>query len=531
LTTPTAPSGVPALSHRQILAILSGLILGMLLAALDQTIVATALPRIVGDLHGLAHIAWVTTAYLLASTVTTPLWGKLGDLFGRKYLFQGAIVLFLIGSALSGAAHSMMQLIVFRAVQGLGAGGLMVLAQASIADVVPPRERGKYQGYFGAVFGASSVLGPLLGGYITDNWSWRWIFYVNVPIGIVALVVTTIVLPNTIAKARPAIDYLGFVILAGAISCLVLFTTWGGGQYAWGSPVILALIAATIVLTAIFLAVERRAAEPIIPLRLFRNHTFDLASGVSFIVGLGMFGAIIYLPLFLQLVSGASATNSGLLMLPLMAGLLVASMASGQVITRTGRYKIFPIAGTAIATVGMVLFSTMDATTSRGLASAYMVVLGVGLGLVMQVMVLVTQNSVDRADLGSATATVSFFRSVGGSVGVSVFGAIFTSGLATNLAHDLPAKVAAALAETGGGSLQVVATLPPAQQLAYKTAFADALTTVFTYAAPIMAVAFLLAWLLKEVPLAGRRHTAPDTARELTAASAPGTAEPDAATS
>jgi EmrB/QacA subfamily drug resistance transporter len=345
----TEPAVQPARSHRQILFIFSGLILGMLLAALDQTIVATALPTIVGELGGLEHLSWVVTAYLLAATVSTPLYGKLGDLYGRKRIFQLAIVVFLVGSVLAGMSRSMAELIGFRALQGLGGGGLMVIAQAIIADVVTPRERGRYQGYFGAVFGGAMVAGPLAGGFFTDHFTWRWVFYINLPLGLAALAVTSVALRGRSATVRHQVDYLGASLLAGAVTCLVLLATWGGSQYPWSSPLIIGLGVAAVALLAVFVPVERRAAEPVVPLELFRNPTFGVASAVSLIIGFAMFGVISFLPLFLQLVGGASATNSGLLLLPLMLGLLSASMASGQVITRTGRYKAFPVLGTAVA--------------------------------------------------------------------------------------------------------------------------------------------------------------------------------------
>jgi EmrB/QacA subfamily drug resistance transporter len=484
--------------RREVMLVFGALMLAVLLAALDATIVATALPTITAELGGLNQLSWVVTGYLLASTISTPLYGKLGDLYGRKRVFQAAIVIFLIGSALCGQAQGMGELIAFRTVQGLGGGGLIVLAQAIIGDVVSPRDRGRYQGVFGAVFGLSSVAGPLIGGFLVDNASWRWIFYVNLPIGILALAVIAVALrvPDTRREAR--IDLPGTILLSLAAGCFVLATSLGGQTYDSGSWQIVGLGVITVVATALLIPVERRAAEPVLPLGLFSSRVFTIAGAMGFIVGFALFGATTYLPIFLQIVNGASPTRSGLELLPLMLGLLITSIGSGQVIARWGHYRPFPIAGTAIMAVGFWRLSTMGPSTSALERSLDMLVLGLGLGLVMQVLVLAVQNDVDYQDLGVATSGTTFFRSIGGCFGVAICGAIFSHRLGDELSGiaGLPRALA-----SGSVTADQVAQLPAGVREAFVAAYADALTAIFLVCAPIAALAFVLAWLLPEKPL------------------------------
>jgi EmrB/QacA subfamily drug resistance transporter len=494
--------------RQRVRVIFSALLLVLLLASLDQTIVSTALPTIVADLGGIDHLSWVVTSYLLASTIAGPLYGKLGDLYGRKIVLQTAIVIFLIGSALCGLAQNMTELIAFRAVQGLGGGGLIVTTIAVVGDVIAPSERGRYQGFFGAVFGVSTVIGPLLGGFFVDNLSWHWIFYVNIPIGAVALAVIGVAFHARADHVRHAIDYLGAVLLAGGLSAIVLFTSLGGTTYPWGSAESIALLGGGIVLLALFVPVEARAEEPILPLELFRNRVFTVTSLVGFIVGLALFGSVTYMPLYLQIVRGHSPTVSGLLMTPMMAGVLVSSITSGQLITRFGRYKPFPIFGTAVMTVGVFLLSRLQVDTPAWESSLFMLVVGLGIGSVMQVLVLAAQNSVPYRLLGVATSGSVLFRQIGGSMGVALFGAIFANRLHANLARELPPGV------TPPTAVNPVAVkhLPPEVHAGYVTAVTDSLRPVFLAASGISLLAFLLTWLLKEQPL--RKSVQPDAAAE-----------------
>ena len=509
--TDGAAAAVPAteagptfdLTHRQILLVFSGLMLGMFLAALDQTIVATALPTIVNDLHGLNHISWVVTAYLLTSTVSTPLYGKLSDQLGRKGIFQFAIVVFLVGSVLSGLSQNMGELIAFRGIQGLGAGGLMAMAFTIIADVVSPRERGRYQGYFGATFALASIAGPLLGGVFTEQLSWRWIFYINVPIGIVALVVTSVVLKLPFRRQAHNIDYFGAVLLIFGISATLLVTVWGGTQYAWSSPVILSLSVVAAILIAVFIVWEHHASEPILPPSLFHIGVFRVTASVSFLLAMVMFGAIIYLPLYLQLVDGVSPTISGLLLVPLMLGLLATSILSGQVVSRTGRYKVFPIVGSLLMVLGMYLLSNLGLHTSHLVMSAYVIVLGAGMGMTMQIMVLATQNAVEGRLIGTATAAVTFFRSLGGAFGTSLFGAIFIAGLTHWIPILLPGAVSKNLHVNQSFSMSPAQlhAFPPQIQHGILDSFVRSLHTVFLVGVPLAAVTFVLTLFLKEIRL------------------------------
>jgi EmrB/QacA subfamily drug resistance transporter len=497
----TATAGPGEAPTTRIAPIFGALMLVLLIASLDQTIVSTALPTIAGDLGGASKLAWVVTAYMLASTITTPLSGKLGDLYGRKVVLQTALAVFLLGSVLCGLSQNMTELILFRAIQGLGGGGLMVTTQAAIGDVVPARDRGRYSGLMGGVFGISTVIGPLLGGFFVDNLSWRWIFYINVPIGVIAFAVIAAVFSTRSSRTRHDIDYAGIALLAAALSAIVLVTTLGGQTYAWRSAQIAGLSVASVVLLLLFVRAESRAAEPVLPLRLFRNRVFAVASAVGFVVGVALFGSVTYLPLFLQLVKGSTPTISGLEMLPLMAGVLISSVGSGAVITRTGRYKIFPIMGTALMVVGMLLLSRLDVGTSIAQAGAYMLVLGLGLGGVMQVLVLVVQNAVDYSELGVATSGASLFRSMGGSIGTPIFGAILTSGLATNLHAAFPGAAGQVGQLTSGATPATIENLPPGIRAAFRHAYVEALHPVFLTGAAVAAVAFVLTWFIKEVAL------------------------------
>jgi EmrB/QacA subfamily drug resistance transporter len=524
---PTAVVSVPessatGISRQRRNFIFVAVLLGMLLAALDQTIVATALPTVVADLGGAGHQSWVVTSYLLASTIVTAIVGKLGDLFGRKTVFQVSVLFFLAGSVLCGLSGSMTMLVASRALQGIGGGAIMVTAMAVIGEVIPMRERGRYQGALGAVFGVTTVIGPLLGGFFTDHLSWRWAFWINIPVAVVVLLVGAAAIPSLARSTKPVIDYAGILFVGLGASGLTLATSWGGAEYAWGSPTIIGLIVASIASLAVFIWVESRATEPILPIRLFASPVFTVCCILGFIVGFAMLGALTFLPTFMQFVDGVSATTSGLRTLPMVAGMLITSIGSGNIVGRTGRYKIFPVAGTATMAVGFVLLSRMDAATPTWQQSVFLFVLGAGIGLCMQVLVLVVQNTASFTDLGVATSGVTFFRTIGSSFGAAIFGSLFANFLAGRIG---PALATGGAPPRAAASPQALHALSPEMAAPIVEAYADSLGTVFLCAVPVAIVGFVVSLFLKEMPL-----------REMDAVSAtdlgegfgmPGTESPD----
>ncbi|MEO5653666.1 MAG: MDR family MFS transporter [Marmoricola sp.] len=493
------------LSHRQILVVMSGLMVGMFLAALDQSIVGTALPKITSDLGGFSKLSWVVTSYLLASTASTPLWGKISDLYGRRLLFQIAIGVFVAGSLASGFSANIDQLIAFRALQGLGGGGLMALALAVVGDVIPPRERGRYQGYFALTFGTSSVLGPVLGGFFADGPGWQWIFFINVPLGLLALVITSAALKMKHVRRDHSIDYLGAALIVASVSSLLLYTAWAGPERGWGSPIALLQLIGGLVLAVVFVLVELRATEPIIPMRLFRNSIFSIANGFGFLIGVAMFGSMIFLPVYLQVVMGYSPTRSGLAMVPMVLGIFTTSLSAGQVMSRTGRYRVFPPLGAALIVVALALLSQVGIETPYWYAGLAMYLFGMGLGLTLQVVVVVVQNSVDRADIGVATSSVTFFRQMGGSFGAALFGAILTSRLATHLQDTLPASAAG---QVDTNNTDAIKQLPAQIRVLVQEAFSRSIDEMFLTALPLVVVAGLLALFIKELPLGTRQDPA-----------------------
>jgi EmrB/QacA subfamily drug resistance transporter len=514
-TQRAAPGPEAELTHRQILLVFAGLMSGMLLAALDQTIVATALPTIVGDLGGLSHLSWVVTAYLLTSTASTPLYGKISDIYGRKVVFQAAIIIFLVGSLFAAVSQTMMQLVLSRGVQGIGAGGLMAMAFAIIGDVVPPNQRGRYTGYLGAVFAVASVAGPLLGGFFVDSLTWRWSFWVNIPVGLAAFAVTSSVLKLEVVRQKHRIDYQGAALIVAGVTCILLALVWGGNEHPWGSPTIVGLLVGGALLSAAFVWWETRAPEPLLPLRLFQDSVFTIGTVLLTLAGVGMFGAMVYMPVYLQVVKGASATGSGLQTVPLMAGIMITSIGTGRLITKTGRYKLYPIVGLAISAVGTLLLSTMGPDTSQVMASVWMFVLGFGIGMVMQVVILAVQNSAEQSDLGVVTSSATFFRTMGGAFGVAIYGALFNSRLAAELTDALPPGAAEQLGGTSAdiiNSPESIRALPAEISSAVIDAVSSSLSTVFLAATPVFVLGAILAVFLKEKPL--RATTGPASLAE-----------------